>query len=369
MSRREDVNAITDAELLEAQMGPYMQSRPFRDDEGSVYSPGGTLFARGDKYFDFQRQIMEKASNIGYEDMSIDVLAKRLAYAEYEDDLTTSENVTDALLERLASEEARLVKDDEKYTPIKDREHTQKRSDELWAHVMDVKDSEFQRLYDEEVLGGDQGVDMVTDQFSDSDIDLGRRLMDVDQEIREADIASWARKGIFGRIREKLKRSPYGRQPYEHKRRIQAGIAAAAIAGSGIIYAITQSTPSVRQGKLMETPSAPNKRPRTVFDSSKPKGKHDDRSRQHESAKISTEKTSVTKRTIELPTGGSVWGQSKILLGRYGILATKNQNVNEVKNAVLMKYDIPEEAAYGLPVGAKYIVPKKVIRTLRKNSK
>lgn len=363
MSSREDINIVTDPEL-QAQMGPYMESRPFRNNDGSVYSPGGTMFADADGYFDLQRQLADEAGNVAYEDMSVYTLARMLAYAEYEDDLTSSENIKDALLERLAAEETKLSEDDEKYALIEESGHAQQRSDELWDRIMAVKDSEFQRLYDTEVLGNEQA----------DEIDLGRRLRDVHRAIREVDTATLAHKGIFDRIRDKFKRPPprYGHQPYEHKRRMQATIAAVAVAAAGIMYAITQTTPSVHQGKLMDTPSNPNKRPRTVFDAPRREGKDKSGagSTRRESTETSTKTTNTTKRTIELATGGNVWDQSKVVLGRYGILATKNKKINDVKNAVLMRYGITEQAAYGLPVGARYIIPQKAIRrVLQENDK
>lgn len=142
MSERINVEQAFDPEARKAQteLNAYMDSRPYEDDRGNIHNPDNGSFVNADTYFDGQRENFEADTMPeAYENMSLSQLAKKLASAEFENDTTKVEDISDALAEKLSAEESRIASD-------RDAEHSKDRSENLWNRVMGIKDKELSRL-------------------------------------------------------------------------------------------------------------------------------------------------------------------------------------------------------------------------------
>lgn len=135
-----DVDAAFDpvARQAQEQMDIYAQNRPYQDANGAVHDPANGNFVTPDKYFDEQHQIAEDGSQSPYEDMSIPALAHKLGEAEHYDDRTTQDSVTEVLLEKMGTEEARIAGEG--------GSETEARQDNLWDSVMAAKDLKKRQL-------------------------------------------------------------------------------------------------------------------------------------------------------------------------------------------------------------------------------
>lgn len=121
----------------------YDENRPYQDSNGAVHSPIDGNFINSDEYFDKQRTTHEENLQTPYEEMGMLELARELAKAELAEDRTSTENISDVLIDKLAyqadvfhgkvegSGQSGAVKDGEVVDP----------ADALWSRVMGYKDS------------------------------------------------------------------------------------------------------------------------------------------------------------------------------------------------------------------------------------
>lgn len=127
----------------------YDENRPYQDLKGNVHDPANGQFTDIDAYFDKQREIAEDSSQDPYETMSMTELARKLGEAEYDNDKTTSINVSDVLLDKLTEYESKVVDGhdaSQKTGERHDTEHNNVFSDNMWDRVMGVKNKEIIRL-------------------------------------------------------------------------------------------------------------------------------------------------------------------------------------------------------------------------------
>lgn len=153
-----DVEAAFDpvARDAQAQMDVYIDNRPGLNEAGIPVAPDGSELkppegmdvegatqdeinqAATDSYFDEQHKIAEEGSQTSYEDMTIPALAHKLGEAEHFGDKTTEQSVTDALLEKMGTEEARIAGEG--------GTETEARQNNLWDSVMSAKDLKKRQL-------------------------------------------------------------------------------------------------------------------------------------------------------------------------------------------------------------------------------
>lgn len=128
-------------EVFNQSIDDYVSSRPSVDKAGSVHNPETGAFINAENYFADQREKSEQDSMPrDYEDMSTTQLAKALAKAEHENDITKADDLTDVLLEKMSTLEAKAKQGG------RDAEHDNERVDNIWDRVMGVKDRELAKL-------------------------------------------------------------------------------------------------------------------------------------------------------------------------------------------------------------------------------
>jgi hypothetical protein len=179
MSEKINVDHAFDPEARQAQKD--LDSRPYKDENGNTRDAENNLV--DSNYFDTQREQHEaETMPTAYEDMTMPDLARALASAEHEADKTKSEDIQDALLDKMAefTEKNNLDNDAQ---------------ENLWNRIMKVKDGESERLGGkkdgvekvdgEDIFNFDNPEDPENDQDAPAIVKNGN---DKKAEDREADV-------------------------------------------------------------------------------------------------------------------------------------------------------------------------------------
>lgn len=134
-----DADAAFDpiARQAQAQMDIYAENRPYQDEAG-VHDPATGEVVNPGEYFNEQHQTAKDEAQTPYEDMSMSSLAHKLGEAEYNQDQTTQDSVTEVLLDKMGAEEARIAS--------QGGSENQARQDNLWDSVMAAKDLKYRQL-------------------------------------------------------------------------------------------------------------------------------------------------------------------------------------------------------------------------------
>ncbi len=129
-----------------ADLQIYLAKRPLQDTSGSIHDPNNGRFVNPDAYFEEQRKTHEEKTQAPYEEMGSLELARALAEAEVHEDQTAIQNVSDALLEKLAAESKKLSTRIEGTNRPNNDGDVVDPSDALWGRVMRYKDNYVQQL-------------------------------------------------------------------------------------------------------------------------------------------------------------------------------------------------------------------------------
>lgn len=149
-----DFEARQQMQQEQSDMATYLDTRLKQDANGSLHDPSNGAFANPDKFHDKQREEHLDGTTTPYEDMGMFELARELARAELSEDRTTTENISDILLDKLAKQSEKLtiageVKEGQidKYqrdtTGPKDEVSPQ---DQLWDRVLGYKDAYKEKI-------------------------------------------------------------------------------------------------------------------------------------------------------------------------------------------------------------------------------
>ncbi len=147
-----DVQEAFNPELRQAQQewDAYLNSRPYVDGDGKAHDPSNGQYINPDSFFDAHRQEIENTSPADdYEKMTVTTLARKLGEAEYNQDKTSQQNISDVILEKLSQQEELLSRRNKGHD-------VKKESEKLWDMVMSIKDKEKARLQEDSAKEKDE---------------------------------------------------------------------------------------------------------------------------------------------------------------------------------------------------------------------